>query len=1114
MTIRVAIQHKTTYDFDRLINVAPHILRLRPAPHSRTHIHGYSLKVTPEDHFINWQQDPFGNYQARLVFPEKVKRLEFAVEVIADMTVINPFDFFIEEYAENFPFAYDALMQEELAPYLKVTEQCPELEAWLASVDCEEMVPIVTFLVQLNSRLANEIDYGIRLEPGVQSCQETLTLKKGSCRDTSWLLVQILRNLGLAARFASGYLVQLTADVKALDGPSGPEQDFTDLHAWCEVYLPGAGWVGLDPTSGLFAGEGHIPLACTADPQSAAPITGATDPCECEFSYSNIVTRIHEDPRVTRPYSEDEWLNINALGRAVDAELQSNDVRLTMGGEPTFISIDDMDSAQWNTDALGKDKLRLAKDLLLRLKTQFSRGGLLHYGQGKWYPGEEVPRWALGCFWRTDGEALWHDQALLARVDRDYGHTLSDAERFGQALCQQLGVATRYLQPAYEDSLYYLWLERSLPEGVDPRSANLNHDLERRRLASLLSRGMGNATGYILPVEFDGACWQSSPWPMRAGLITLIPGDSAMGYRLPLNSLPPLADDEIVVERDPFEPRESLPVFAMGGEAAPVRARQTLQQQKTLANGTKSVVRTALCLEPREGKLHLFLPPVTHLENYVALVHAIEEAASELQLPVVIEGYEPPKDPRLQKLLLTPDPGVIEVNIHPASHWDELVHNIETLYEQAHQARLGAEKFMLDGRHTGTGGGNHVTLGGSTPADSPVLRRPDLLRSLVTYWQHHPGLSYLFSGMFIGPTSQAPRPDEGRDEALYEMEIAFQNMPEGLVDTPWLVDRLMRNLLVDVTGNTHRSEFCIDKLYAAGSSSGRLGLLEFRGFEMPPHARMSLVQLLLLRCLVARFWKEPYHQPLVRWGTQLHDKFMLPHFVWQDVKEVVDDLQRHGYPFKLAWLLPFEEFRFPHYGRQQIDDIELELRWAIEPWHVLGEEVTLSGTSRYVDSSVERIQVRLSGLTEGRYVLACNGRRVPLRATGRQGEMVGAVRYRAWAPPSALHPTLGVNTPLVFDLIDTWNGLSIGGCTYRVSHPGGRNYETRPVNSNEAEARRVNRFWDHGFTQGALVPPPAFSALRTFYEHEQVPRPMAPPAEEPGDEYPHTLDLRRKYTRI
>jgi uncharacterized protein (DUF2126 family) len=391
------------------------------------------------------------------------------------------------------------------------------------------------------------------------------------------------------------------------------------------------------------------------------------------------------------------------------------------------------------------------------------------------------------------------------------------------------------------------------------------------------------------------------------------------------------------------------------------------------------------------------------------------------------------------------------------------------------------------------------------------LRRPELLQSLVTFWQHHPGLSYLFSGMFIGPTSQAPRPDEGRDEALYEMEIAFQNMPEGLVDEPWLADRLMRNLLVDITGNTHRSEFCIDKLYAAGSASGRQGLLEFRGFEMPPHPHMSLVQMLLLRCLVARFWKEPYKKPLVRWGTSLHDKFMMPHFVWQDIKEVVEDLQRHGFPFKLEWLAPFEEFRFPHYGRKKIDNMEIELRWAIEPWHVLGEEITGTGTARYVDSSVERLQVKLSGLTDGRYVLCCNGRRVPIRATGCKGEYVGAVRYKAWAPPSALHPTLGTDSPLVFDLIDTWNGLSVGGCTYHVSHPGGRTYDNVPVNSNEAEARRVNRFWDHGFTQGPLSPSSAFSELRSFYPNGDEPRAMSPPAEEPMNEYPHTLDLRKQY---
>ncbi|MBD5769662.1 transglutaminase family protein [Marinomonas colpomeniae] len=1118
MTIRVAIQHKTTYEFDRFVNVAPHVLRLQPAAHSRTKIHDYSLTVLPEKHFINVQQDPFGNFQTRLVFPEKTKKLEFMVEVIADMTVLNPFDFFVESYAEEFPFAYDKALKEELDPYLKVTESCPLLDKWLSTVD-RKSTPTNDFLVAINSRLAGDIGYGIRLEPGVQTCEETLTLKKGSCRDTSWLLVQIFRSLGLAARFASGYLVQLTSDVKALDGPSGPEEDFTDLHAWCEVFLPGAGWVGLDPTSGLFAGEGHIPLACTPEPASAAPITGLIDECECEFSYTNIVTRIHEDPRVTKPYAEGEWETIKALGFAVDKQLEEGDVRLTMGGEPTFVSIDDMDSEQWNTGALGAEKLKLAKDLLLKMKQEFGANGLLHYGQGKWYPGEEVPRWALGCFWRTDGEALWDDPKYLARVDKNYKHTIENAAEFGALLCERLNLDKKYLQSTYEDTLHYLWLEQSLPADVDPTKADLKDDLERRRLAKLLNRGLSTTTGYVLPLEFnvDNSTWNSSLWPMRSDVITLIPGDSPMGYRLPLNSLPAEAEEDRIPERDPFDPRQPLANktsnASLGSLASTVKQTATKKTEPVLApeKTLKNIIRTSLCIEPRDGRLHVFMPPMTHLEHFVSLLEHMEQVAKSLDLPIVIEGYEPPKDPRLQKFLITPDPGVIEVNIHPASSWKELVHNTETLYHQAYLSRLGAEKFMLDGRHTGTGGGNHVTLGGKTPADSPLLRRPELLQSLVTFWQHHPGLSYLFSGMFIGPTSQAPRPDEGRDEALYEMEIAFQNMPEGFVEEPWLVDRLMRNLLVDITGNTHRSEFCIDKLYAAGSASGRQGLLEFRGFEMPPHPHMSLVQMLLLRCLVARFWKEPYKQPLVRWGTSLHDKFMLPHFVWQDIKEVVEDLQRHGFPFKLEWLAPFEEFRFPHYGRKKIDDMEIELRWAIEPWHVLGEEITGSGTARYVDSSVERLQVKLSGLTDGRYVLSCNGRRVPIRSTGRKGEYVGAVRYKAWAPPSALHPTLGIDAPLVFDLIDSWNGLSVGGCTYHVTHPGGRTYDNVPVNSNEAEARRVNRFWDHGFTQGPLSSASAFSVLTPFYQNEKESHPMSPPAEEPLNEYPHTLDLRKQY---
>nr|WP_324258165.1 transglutaminase family protein [Cellvibrio fontiphilus] len=1136
MAIRVAIHHKTFYRFDRLTTLFPHVLRLRPAPHSRTKIHSYSLKITPEKHFLNWQQDPFGNFQARLVFPEQTRELAIEVEVIADMTSINPFDFFVEDYAQHIPFHYDEQLQRELIPYLEVTEAGPLLSARVAAINAEiaqrekqdKPWHVNDFLVSVNQQLQQDIAYGVRLEPGIQSCEETLSLAKGSCRDSAWLLVQIFRHLGYAARFASGYLVQLTADIKALDGPSGPENDFTDLHAWTEVFIPGAGWIGLDPTSGLLATEGHIPLACTPDPISAAPITGATSKCEVEFSYSNEVFRILEDPRVTKPYTEEQWATINALGAAVDKDLIEQDVRLTTGGEPTFVSIDDMESEQWNTGALGADKLRLAKDLLLRMRNTFAPNGLLHYGQGKWYPGEEVPRWALGCFWRTDGEALWSNPDLLARADKNYGLTHQDAKKFAQVLCEKIRVNSAHLIPAYEDVLYYLWAEQQLPANIDPLSADLSDDLERRRIAKLLNRGLTTESGYVLPIEWNYTHqrWLTGRWKLRSEHLFLVPGDSPLGLRLPLNSLefPQHDYERYQPESDPLA--LDAPLAPSGTQLTALQqSRSTLKQsihQKIIEQKTALglqpatdfleagyVIRTAMCFEARDGRLHLFLPPLTYLEHYVALIEAIEDTAATLNMPVVLEGYEPPKDHRLKKFLITPDPGVIEVNIHPVETWPELVRNTEALYEDARQCRLGTEKFMLDGRHSGTGGGNHITFGGSTPANSPFLRRPDLLRSLITFWQHHPGLSYLFSGLFIGPTSQSPRVDEGRAEMLYELEIAFQQMPDGLVEQPWLVDRLLRNLLIDVTGNTHRAEFCIDKLYAPGSASGRQGILEFRGFEMPPHARMALVQNLLLRCLISRFWKNPYKKPLVRWGTALHDKFMLPHYVWEDLRDVVRDLNEHGYPFQLEWLAPFEEFRFPHYGRVQLDDIQIELRWAIEPWHVLGEEISSFGTSRYVDSSLERLQVKVTGLTPGRYILACNGRRVCLNPTGKQGEFVGGVRYRAWQPPSALHPTIGIHAPLVFDLIDSWNGKSIGGCSYHVSHPGGRSYERFPVNANEAESRRGNRFFDINYTPGALPITPAGKILREFFAHQHPPRPMAPPAEEPADEYPHTLDLRK-----
>lgn len=1098
MTIRVAIHHNTCYRFDRQVSLSPHVIRLRPAPHSRTPIKAYSLKITPEQHFINWQQDAFGNYMARLVFPEKTGHLSVEVEVIADMTVINPFDFIVEEYAEDFPFAYPLQLKKELQPYLEKQRQGKLFAALLAQVD-EQPQRSIDFLVAINRMVHDRVGYCIRMEPGVQKPEQTLGLASGSCRDSAWLLVQTLRHLGLAARFASGYLVQLATDEKALDGPSGPEQDFTDLHAWCEVYLPGAGWVGLDPTSGLLTGEGHIPLACTPDPQSAAPIEGLTDPCEVEFSFVNEVLRVHEDPRVTRPYADQQWQAILALGDAIDADMAEADMRLTMGGEPTFVSIDDMESAQWNTEALGEDKLRLAKDLLLRLRDHFAPQGLLHFGQGKWYPGEPLPRWALGLYWRQDGEPLWQDPQWLARVDKDYGHDHVTASRFVHALTARLGLPLEAVQPAHEDTLHYLLQQQKLPVADEQAILQADSDGERRRLLQLLDRGLGEVAGFVLPLQDDesGCRWLSSIWPLRRGRLVLQPGDSPLGLRLPLNDLPPATADQQPPVRDPFEPRQPLSV--------------TGQWQASLQHSP--LVRTALCVEARGGKLHVFMPPLYSLEAYVTLLAQLEQVAASLKTPVVIEGYEPPRDARLQKLLVTPDPGVIEVNIHPSASWRELVDKTTTLYEAARQSRLAAEKFMLDGRHTGTGGGNHITLGGRTAADSPLLRRPDLLRSVITYWQHHPALSYLFSGAFIGPTSQAPRVDEGRDEMLYELEIAFAQMPAGAVEQPWLVDRLLRNLLIDVTGNTHRAELCIDKLYAPGSPAGRLGLLELRGFEMPPHSRMALVQALLVRALLLRFWRAPYRQPLVRWGTLLHDRFMLPHYLWRDMDDVVRDLQQHGIDFRLEWLRPFEEFRFPHYGSVQLDDIHIELRWALEPWHVLGEEVSSFGTARYVDSSVERLQVKVSGLHDGRYRLACNGHYLPLAATGRQGEYVAGVRYRAWSPPSALHPMLAVDTPLVFDLVDSWNQRSVGGCTYHVSHPGGRSYDSFPVNAFEAESRRVNRYQTMGHTPAPFSAPTQLQAgdngsMRYCMIHSQARAFVAVDAR-PADDMPYTLDLRR-----
>jgi uncharacterized protein (DUF2126 family)/transglutaminase-like putative cysteine protease len=1102
--VRVALNHLSRYRYDRPIDLSPHVVRLRPAPHTRTRVESYSFNVRPTQHFINWQQDPFGNFQARLVFPKPTDFLEIEVDLVAELVTINPFDFFLEEGAEELPLRYSADLKRELAPYLETLAPGPLLASEVEHARSAYARPgrrTVDVLVDINQHINGRLRYDIRMEPGVFAPEETLERKHGSCRDFAWLMCQLLRHLGFATRFASGYSIQLKPDVKPIEGPGGVDEDCTDLHAWTEVFLPGAGWVGLDATSGLFAGEGHIPLACTPEPGSAAPVSGSFgwvprfegEKVNEAFDVAMSVRRVREEPRITKPYTEEEWARIDALGAAVDHRLNLNDVRLSMGGEPTFVSIDDPDGPEWNTAALGAGKYRLADELVRRLMRRFGPGGVLHHGQGKWYPGEPLPRWAIGLYWRRDGQPMWRDPGLLASDNPNERSSPRDertAAAFITELATRLGLDPQFALPGYEDVYYYIWRERRLPVNVDPLESKLSEEEDRVRIARIFEKGLGKVVGYALPLTRDEnqpSGWRTGHWFLRRQHMFLTPGDSPMGYRLPLDGLPWVApgDRDDPWERDPLDRRQPLPPAGQGAATVrrqmagqhgtgPGAADAARERAKPPARGESDagLVRTALCVEPRQGILHVFMPPVGFIEPYLELVEAIEDTAAALHTPVRLEGYPPPFDPRLRKLEVTPDPGVIEVNIHPAYNWGELRDHTEILYEEARQTRLGTEKFELDGRHSGTGGGNHLVIGGPTPRDSPLLRRPDLLRSLLAYWNNHPSLSYLFSGLFVGPTSQAPRIDEARHDSLAELNIAFEQVDPGKEAPPWLVDRLFRHLLVDVTGNTHRTEFCIDKLYSPDTATGRLGLLELREFEMPPHARMSLTQQLLLRAMVARFWTEPYQGRLIRWGTALHDRFMLPHFVAEDFDEVLLDLNNSGFPFEKEWFRSHHEFRFPRLGAVNVRSLEVELRQAIEPWHVLGEQGALGGTARYVDSSLERVQVKVRNMPDGRHVIACNGRRVPLCFTGTPGEYVAGVRYRAWQPPEALHPTIGVHAPLVFDVIDTWNGRAVGGFTYHVSHPGGRSYDRRPRNALEAETRRASRFEGIGYTPGRRHAPP------------------------------------------
>ncbi len=1076
--MRVSIQHRSRYLYPRPALLGPQIIRLRPAEHAKARINSYSLTVAPE-HRLHWQRDPHGNHIARVTFKagHAVSELDILVELAVDIQPINPFDFFVDDRVRSLPFTYPDRLDSELAPYLDTGD--PAYRLGRAGMELLKELPAkgdtVGVLVEMLTKVRERIAYVIRNEPGVWTPEETLGEKRGSCRDTAVLLVALMRARGIAARFVSGYLVQLADEGMIPDEPKGVTSDVVDLHAWAEAYIPGAGWIGFDGTSGLLCGEGHIPLASTASPSHAAPLDGTSEVAAAGVEFSTSILRLGHEARPTAPYTDEVWSALLDAGERSDGALIASGLDVWIGGEPTFVARDGQTKEEWQGGAIGADKWRRGRKLADQLRDRLAPGGVVMYRQGKVYPGESLPRWALDVVGRRDGSPLWPAREGLA----DAG-TVEAAHRAGTQLAAVLGVPAS-LSPAHEDPWEVVRAEAALPPSIDPRTAGLDDPEERRRLAKILDRGVTREVGYVLPLGRAAGGWVTEQWQFRREHLFLIPGDSPLGLRLPLGSLSASTPVTWADAPELPDPRRDAPDEGQGAHASRAAVAIAPRRDDLLASG----LRTAVAIEPRDGQLWVFLPPLPRFADFCELVRAIDRVRQDTGLALHLEGYPPPPSPAMKRFAVTPDPGVLEVNLPPATSTREATELHHVVFEAALASGLTAERYLLDGRAAGSGGGNHITVGGPAAEQSPWLVRPSLLASLVAFVQHHPSLSYMFSGLFVGPTSQAPRVDEARHDALYELELALPRVHEN--PPAWQVDQLLRHLLVDVGGSTHRAELSIDKLFDPGTPYGRQGLVEFRAFEMPPHPRMITAQAILIRTLLAAFAQQPYAHALVRWGSALHDRFLLPYWMWRDFEDVLAHLDAAGLPLPADAFRPFVELRCPLVGALEAGAGRLEVRNAIEPWHVLGEEATQSGTSRYVDSSMERLELRALGLDPERYAITVNNIIVPFREGAGRDVRVGGVRFRAWCPPHSLHPHMGIHHPLRIDLVDTWAKRGVTGGAYHVWHPEGRAFDAAPLTRVEAAARRAQRF--------TIVGP--------------MPWPIHARTVAPHPEQPYTLDLRR-----